>query len=235
MTPTNTFPALHSDTPYQKKMTMHKITDATVLNTLDWLYQDASSDKRRLLTVFPKLLSGTLQPSDARKAYLPINRDQGEFIYDLLMTEGAKHIVEFGTSFGISTLFLGAAARQTGGRVVTSELLPEKCAIAQKNFERAGIADLVDLREGDAMETLATVDDGIDFLLLDGWNNLYLPLLKMVEHKLSKGAYIYTDNASFPGTESLLSYLRENPTKFDSEHMKTGKGGIELTKYLGGA
>ncbi|MEM7066565.1 MAG: class I SAM-dependent methyltransferase [Cyanobacteria bacterium P01_B01_bin.77] len=212
---------------------MHKITDATILNTLDFLYKDASSDKRRLLTAFPKILFGNLQPSDARKAYLPINRDQGEFIYDLLITEGAKYIVEFGTSFGISTLFLGAAARQTGGCVVTSELLPEKCAIAKKNFERAGIADLVDLREGDAMETLASVDDGIDFLLLDGWNNLYLPLLQMVEHKLNKGAYIYTDNASFPETEPLLSYLRENPAKFDSDYIKTGKGGIELTKYLG--
>ena len=214
---------------------MHKIVDATVLNTLDFLYKDASSDKRRLLTAFPKIPFGNLKPSDVRKAYLPINRDQGEFIYDLLIREGAKHIVEFGTSFGISTLFLGAAARQTGGCVVTSELLPEKCAIAQKNFERAGIADLVDLREGDAMETLVSVDDGIDFLLLDGWNDLYLPVLQMVEHKLNKGAYIYTDNASFPGTEPFLSYLRENSTKFDSEHMKTGKGGIELTKYLGGA
>lgn len=213
---------------------MHKIVDATVLNTLDLLYKDASSDKRKLLAAFPKILFGNLQPSDVRKAYLPINRDQGEFIYDLLITENAKHIVEFGTSFGISTLFLGAAARQTGGCVVTSELLPEKCAIAQKNFERAGIADLVELRQGDAMETLASVDDGIDFLLLDGWNNLYLPLLQMVEHKLNKGAYIYTDNASFPETESLLSYLRKNSTKFDSKHVKTGKGGIELTKYLGG-
>lgn len=212
---------------------MHKITDATVLNMLDFLYKDASSDKHRLLAAFPKMLLGNLQPSDARKAYLPINRDQGEFIYDLLITEGAKHIVEFGTSFGISTLFLAAAARQTGGCVVTSELLPEKCAIAKKNFERAGVADFVDLRAGDAMETLASVDDGIDFLLLDGWNNLYLPLLQMVEHKLNQGAYIYTDNASFPGTEPLLSYLRENPTKFDSDYIETGKGGIELTKYLG--
>lgn len=212
---------------------MHKITDATVLNTLEFLYEDASSDKRRLLTVWPKLLCGNLQPSDARNAYLPINRDQGDFIYNLLITENAKHIVEFGTSFGISTLFLGAAARQTGGRVVTSELLPEKCAIAKKNFERAGVADLIDLRAGDAMETLATVDDGIDFLLLDGWNNLYLPLLQLLEPKLNPGAYIYTDNASFPGTEPLLSYLRENPTKFDSDYIETGKGGIELTKYLG--
>lgn len=214
---------------------MHKVVDATVLNTLDLLYEDASSDKRRLLTAFPKLIFGDLKPSDARKAYLPINRDQGEFIYDLLLSEGSKHIVEFGTSFGISTLFLAAAARQTGGHIVTSELLPEKCAIAQKNFERAGISDLVDLREGDAMDTLASVDDGIDFLLLDGWNDLYLPVLQMVEHKLNKGAYIYTDNASFPGTEPLLSYLRENSVKFESEHMKTGKGGIELTKYLGRA
>ncbi|UJB72392.1 class I SAM-dependent methyltransferase (plasmid) [Acaryochloris sp. 'Moss Beach'] len=205
------------------------------MNTLDLLYEDASSDKRRLLTAFPKLIFRDLKPSDVRKAYLPINRDQGEFIYDLLISEGSKHIVEFGTSFGISTLFLAAAARQTGGHIVTSELLPEKCAIAQKNFECAGIADLVDLREGNAMDTLASIDDGIDFLLLDGWNDLYLPVLQMVEHKLNKGAYIYTDNASFPGTEPLLSYLRENSRKFESEHMKTGKGGIELTKYLGRA
>ena len=230
-----TFSTPHSYKSIQRKITMHKITDTAVLNTLELLYKDAASDKRRLLTAFPKMMLGNLKPSDVRNAYLPINLNQGEFIYDLLISEDSKHIVEFGTSFGISTLFLAAAARQTGGHVVTSELLPEKCAIAQKNFERAGIADLVELRKGDAIETLANVDGGIDFLLLDGWNDLYLPVLQMLEPKLNQGAYIYTDNASFPGTEAFLSYVRENLAKFDSEYMETGKGGIELTKYLGGA
>ena len=112
---------------------------------------------------------------------LDLSQQQGQFLYDLLVQRGAKNIIEFGTSFGISTLYLGAAAKVNGGQVITTELLPEKCEVAQENFAQAGLSNYIELREGDAMETLREVPDQVDFLLLDGWNDLYLPILKLIE------------------------------------------------------
>lgn len=136
--------------------------------------------------------------------HISITREQGEYIYDLLIRANAKNIVEFGTSFGISTIYLAAAAKENKGRVITSELLASKCKIALQNFKDADVNDIIDLREGDAMETLKDIPNNIDFLLLDGWNNLYKPLLKMLEPKLSNGAYIYTDNIMFAGSKPFV-------------------------------
>ena len=78
-----------------------------------------------------------LRPEDMKDAYIAISRNQGIFLYDFLIQQKAKHIVEFGTSFGISTLYLGAAAKVNGGQVITTELLANKCKIARANFEKA--------------------------------------------------------------------------------------------------
>ena len=212
---------------------MHQIIDQKILMTLSRLHKEASSDKYKLLTSLPKFLLGKFVPKDASKAHLAISREQGEFIYDLLIRTKAKNIVEFGTSFGISTIYLAAAAQKTDGQVVTSELLPEKCVRARSNFEAAGVASVIDLREGDVLETLTTVNDNIDFLLLDGWNNLYLELLKLIEHKLKPGATIYTDNASFPSTREFIEYLHQSPSKFENTRIKTNKGDVELSRYKG--
>ncbi|WP_445946661.1 O-methyltransferase [Shewanella sp.] len=212
-------------------MLTHKITNPDILATLSQLHQDAGGDKYSLFKNIPKLLLGKLSPEDLKSAYLAISPAQGEFIYDLLLQSQAKHIVEFGTSFGISTLYLAAAAQQTSGQVITTELVTEKCTIAQQNFNQAKVNDLVELRQGDALVSLANIADGIDFLLLDGWNNLYLPLLKLLEPKLKPGAIIYADNANFPGMKPFVDYVRRQPEIFSSSSMKTSKGKIELIRY----
>ena len=212
---------------------MHKITNSKILATLDRLHKEASRDNLKLLPSIPRFLLGRFNPEHAKNTHLAISRTQGEFIYNLLIRTGAKNIVEFGTSFGLSTLYLAAAAQQNRGKVITSELLPEKCAKAQTNFETAGIADLLELRQGDALITLATLESNIDFLLLDGWNNLYLPLFRLLENKLNPGAYIYTDNVSFRDTKPLLDYLHSYPLKFESTRLSRKHGDAELTQYVG--
>jgi predicted O-methyltransferase YrrM len=98
---------------------MHQITDQKFFTTLSRLHKEASSDKFKLLSSFPKFLLCKFEPKDASNAHLAISRDQGEFIFDLLIDTKAKNIVEYGTSFGISTIYLAAAAQITGGQVVT--------------------------------------------------------------------------------------------------------------------
>jgi predicted O-methyltransferase YrrM len=110
---------------------------------------------------------------------------------------GARTIVEFGTSFAISTLHLAAALRDNGGgRLITSEFEPSKIARARNNLTAAGLMDLVEIREGDALQTLSVdLPETIDLLLLDGAKALYPEILSFVESRLRQGAFLVADNA----------------------------------------
>jgi predicted O-methyltransferase YrrM len=127
-------------------------------------------------------------------APLAIKPDVGRLLYVLAMAGRAATMVEFGASLGFSTIHLAAAARDIGGgaRVISSEIEPDKANAARENLAEAGLQDLVDLREGDALETLRDVDP-VDLLFLDGWNNLYLSVLDLLEPKLAPGALVIAD------------------------------------------
>jgi predicted O-methyltransferase YrrM len=128
---------------------------------------------------------------------LPVSRETGALLYMLARSTKARTIIEFGTSFGISTLHLAAALRDNGGgRLITSEFEPSKAARARKNLEAGGVIDLVEIRAGDALETLAhDLPGAIDLVLLDGAKALYPEILTLVESRLKAGALIVADNA----------------------------------------
>jgi len=128
---------------------------------------------------------------------LPVSRETGLLLYMLAHSCRARTIVEFGTSFGISTLHLAAALRDNGGgRLITSEFEPSKAARARENLTAGGLMDLVEIREGDALETLSVdLPDGIDLVLLDGAKGLYPDVLGLLETHLRPGALIVADNA----------------------------------------
>lgn len=130
---------------------------------------------------------------------LPVSRETGRLLYMLARAMGARRIVEFGTSFGLSTLHLAAALRENGGgRLITSEFEPSKLARARRNLEEADLIDLVDIREGDALLTLGIdMPESIDLLLLDGAKGLYGEVLGLVENRLRPGALIIADNADY--------------------------------------
>ena len=143
-----------------------------------------------------------------RNVYMPVSPDVGRLLYVLARNRGAKLIVEFGTSFGISSIHLAAAVRDAGGgRVVTTELDPTKAERAAHNFRAAGLSELVDIRVGDAFETLKSgVGGSVDLLLLDGWKEAYLPMLRFLEPQLSPGALVVADDLDI-APETLASYL----------------------------
>jgi len=130
---------------------------------------------------------------------LPVSRETGVLLYQLARSMGARHIVEFGTSFGLSTLCLAAALRDNGGgRLIGSEFEPSKVARARLHLAEAGLADLVEIREGDALQTLAAdLPESIDLLLLDGAKSLYNEVLDRVESRLRPGALIVADNVDY--------------------------------------
>ena len=128
---------------------------------------------------------------------LPVSRETGVLLYMLARGCGARTIVEFGTSFGISTLHLAAALRDNGGgRLITSEFEPSKVVRARDHLTAGGLIDLVEIRQGDALQTLSTdLPDTIDLVLLDGAKALYPEILGLVESRLKSGALIVADNA----------------------------------------
>lgn len=210
----------------------NSLNDPRVSQTLNRLHAEARRDMPRIIKGFLKSLGRSLEPRDMANAYIAITREQGHLLYTLLRLSRAKHIIEFGASFGISTLYLGAAARDNGGKVITTELEPGKCKIARQHIAEAGLSDVVTLLEGNAMETLKNVSTGIDHLFLDGWNDLYLPLLEMLEPKFKTGASIITDNAGFASAKPLLNHLKNHPDKYVTLPLKTDKGTTELSCYI---
>lgn len=134
-----------------------------------------------------------------KDAHLAVSPETGRLLYMLARSTSARHIVEFGTSFGISTLHLAAALRDNGGgRVIGSEFEPTKVAAARANISAAGLDDLVEIREGDALESLAKdLPTEIDLLLLDGAKGLYPEILALIEPRLRRGALVVADNADW--------------------------------------
>ncbi|MGJ5095502.1 O-methyltransferase [Bradyrhizobium oligotrophicum] len=139
---------------------------------------------------------------------LPVSRETGVLLYMLARSFEVRTVVEFGTSFGISTLFLAAALRDNGGgRLITTEFEPSKIARARGNLAAGGLLDLVEIREGDALRTLSTdLPETIDLVLLDGAKPLYGDILALLESRLRAGAFIMADNAD--DSPDYLAYVR---------------------------
>jgi predicted O-methyltransferase YrrM len=133
----------------------------------------------------------------AKDDYLAVSRETARLLYMLARSAGARSVVEFGTSFGISTLHLAAGLRDNGGgRIITTEFEASKAGRARENFTAGGLADLIEIREGDALQTLARdLPSRIDLVLLDGAKALYPAVLALLEEHLKPGALIVADNA----------------------------------------
>jgi len=184
--------------------------------TLARLHAEAKGDRLRFLGLVPKLVAGRLggkglwdvmTPAAMKDVYMPVNPDQGRLLYLTARALGARSVVEFGTSFGISTIYLAAALKDNrGGRVTGSEIEPSKHARALQNLRDAGVAEFADVRLGDALATLADVPAPIDLVLLDGWKDLYLPILQLLAPKLRRGAVVLADNI-FTFRASLRPYV----------------------------
>lgn len=165
-----------------------------------------------------------------KDAPLPVSRETGALLYMLARSSNARNIIEFGTSFGLSTLYLASALRDNGGgRLITTEFELSKVERARDNLMAGGLLDLVEIRAGDALETLASdLPERIDLLLLDGAKALYPEILALVQSRLRPGAIIVADNADY--NPDYVAMVRSPASGFMSMPFADD---VELSVYTG--
>ncbi|MBV9745338.1 MAG: class I SAM-dependent methyltransferase [Acidobacteriia bacterium] len=162
-----------------------------------------------------------------RKIVMSITPAAGQLIYLTARAIGAKRIVEFGSSFGVSTLYLAAAVRDNGGGIVIgSELEPSKVEEARKNIAGANLTEFADIRAGDAVETLSDPGGLVDMVLLDGAKELYFEVLQKLLPHIRTGAVVLADDAIlFRKTmASYLQFVRNSSNDFRSVTLPLGAG-----------
>jgi predicted O-methyltransferase YrrM len=160
-----------------------------------------------------------------------LERDKAEFCYMICRAIGARRIFEAGTSFGVSTLYLAAAVRDNGGGTVFgAEYEPAKVERARANFEAAGLASFIDLREGDIVEAARTFEGPIDFVLFDIWGDMLRQLIEILTPRLRPGAILCADNtAGAGGSYGPMFEFINNPANGFRTMTLPFKGGFELT------
>jgi predicted O-methyltransferase YrrM len=166
-------------------------------------------------------------------AYIPISADAGRLLYALVRAIRPQTVVEFGTSFGISTIYLAAAVTDNGtGRVITTELSGKKAAAARTNLAEAGVAGPVTVLEGDALQTLADVSGPVGLVLLDGWKDLCLPVLRLLEPVLAAGALVAADDITHQGMAGYLDFVRDPANGYVSVAFPV-EDGVEISAWTG--
>ena len=208
--------------------------DSAAAKVLDRLYADSKRQREAWQT---KTGGGRLtSPPDAtplerftaaKDQYMPIDRPFGRLLYSLVRAARPELVVEFGTSFGISAIYLAAALRDNGhGRLMTTEFIDSKVDTARRNLDDAGLVDLVEFRAGDAIQTLAQPLPGtVDLLFLDGEKSMYLDVVKLLEPHMKSGCLIVSDNTDHAGAETYLDHVRDPAHGYVSTPLLTPGGG----------
>jgi len=190
------------------------LQDPRVATALDRMYTESKNQMsllRERLGDFDRPMSAQERADAMSEFYIPVTPGAGRLLYALVRATRPTTVVEFGMSFGISAVHLASAVRDNGtGRVVTTELSASKIAAAKQTFAETGLDDLITVLEGDARSTLSGVEGPVEFVLLDGWKDLYLPVIELLEPRLSTGALVVADNASAADIQPYLDRVR-NP------------------------
>jgi predicted O-methyltransferase YrrM len=204
--------------------------DPAVVSVLDEYHQRIQVERERMRKASADGTIGEILD----ELLLPVGPESGQLLHVLATSLKAPRILEIGTSYGYSGIWLGDAARAAGGRLVTLELAAEKSAHAKEMSRKAGLDAYVDFMVGDAVELIAKLPHGIDFVLLDLWKGLYVPCLEAFYPKLNPGAIIVADNMIDPPMEheAVMRYqkaVRAKP-KMASVLVPVGSG-LEISRY----
>jgi predicted O-methyltransferase YrrM len=208
-----------------------------VAGVLSRLHAAADDQERGAYPLQPGQIPATMSAVEQAEVfedwYIPISPDGGRLLYALARASRPDTVVEFGTSFGISTIYLAAALTDNGtGRLLTTELSSKKVAAADANLRAAGVDGPVTILPGDARQTLADVPGPVGLVLLDGWKNLCLPVLRLLEPKLAPGALVVADDITFTSMADYLGYVRDPASGYVSVTFPV-EDGMEISTWTG--
>lgn len=214
------------------------LQDPQVKPVLDRMYTESRNQMSQLRERsgdFARPMTVQERTEAMSEFYIPVTPEAGRLLYALVRATRPATVVEFGMSFGISAIHLASAVRDNGsGRVVTTELSATKIAAAKQTFADTGLADVITILEGDALTTLAELDGPIDFVLLDGWKDLYLPVIGLLAPRLSTGALVVADNTEAADTQSYLDYVRNPDSGYVSFNFPARESdSMELSCWVG--
>ncbi len=204
------------------------LTDGPVAEALGRMYAESDAQFRSAWSNIDRSVFENGSPQEradaADEIYMPISPDAGKLMYSLIRAARPAAVVEFGMSYGVSTIHLAAAVRDNGtGHVYTTELSAKKIATASATFVELGLADVITVLEGDALTTLRDVPAPVGVVLMDGWKEMYLPVLDVLEPKLTSGSIVLADNTSRADTQPYLDRVREPANGYVSLNFP-GKG-----------
>jgi predicted O-methyltransferase YrrM len=221
---------------------------------LDRLYAQSASQNDSLASYFTtRVAEGSLDWNTLddrtheflRDKFVALDRSKAEFCYHVCRALRAHRVVEAGTSFGVSTLFLALAVRDNEahghlgenghhGVVIGTEYEPQKAKVARAHFAQAGLSSLIDLREGDLRKTLVDVGGQVDFMLIDIWTPMALPALALIAPHLREGAVVICDNTT-QFREAYRDYLEfiHDPKSGLRTMTLPFEGGLEFTVRAG--
>jgi predicted O-methyltransferase YrrM len=165
---------------------------------------------------------------------LPVGRATGTLMNLIIKEAGARRILEVGSSYGYSTTWLAEGARGVEGKVVSLELQAAKTEYAHAQLRRAALADFVEFRIGDALASLAALPGPFDFVLIDLWKDLYVPVWERLHPKLADGAIVVADNMLEPASARAhaQAYQRQvRATREVSSVLLNVGNGIEVSRF----
>jgi predicted O-methyltransferase YrrM len=209
----------------------------------------AAADTRKLVPRLPRYfwakLTGRLADESFRKrvfsdVYSAVTEERGALLYVIARAIAAKRVVEFGSSFGISAIYLATAVHDNfpdpaaRAQVIGSEMDSRKIAAASKNIEAAGLAGVAHILQGDARETLRGIEGPVDMVFLDGRKDLYLDVVKVLEGKMRPGAVVVADNIDSFASDVVgyLEYVRGERSAYASSKIGISDG-MEMSVFRG--
>ncbi|KAM3453830.1 hypothetical protein MY3296_003491 [Beauveria thailandica] len=219
-------------------------TPQHILDLLDRLHAESLAQEHAMdRSVFAGAATDEDKKTAVRDKFIALDQDKSQYVYALCRATDARTIVEAGTSFGVSTIYLALAASANaaaaGGRgktprVVATEYEPTKAARAREYWAQCGdvVTSAIQLREGDLRETLKDDLEDVDLLLLDIWTEMALPTLKIVQRKMRRGAIVIADNTTVSeGYDEMLTYMRNPDSGFITMTLPFSQG-LEFCVYL---
>lgn len=222
---------------------MQDLAERQVAGVLEMLHARARHDRWLFARAAPTVLWQRLRgvplttglAAHLDNAYIPVPPEVGQLLRLTALANRAKLAVEFGSSFGISAIYLASAMRQNGGRLIGTEKVAHKAAAARANLDRAGLSSWAEVREGDALETLRHLDGPVDLVLLDGWKDLYLPVLELLKPRLRPGSVVFADNIHTfrKGLSSYVAHMQDPANGFATTTLPIGSG-VEYSVFLRG-